>query len=356
MAMTTTAAANAIDRWHRSFFKEFVRDSSFSKYTGTSENSVIQVIEDLKKQRGDQVTVSLVGKLSGAGKTGTSTLEGSEESLDNYGHQITVDMLRNGVRRHKMEQQKTEVDYLDAGRMMLKHWLMEKDRDKTLETLQSVRRNTPTEAYADTSEANKDIWVADNSDRVLFGAAVSNYSASDHSASLGNVDSTNDKLTPAVVSLAKRLARLADPIIRPIKIKGGQEWYVMFCQPYAFRDLKENATMTQANRDARNRGADSNPLFTDGDLVWDGVILKEVPEISAITGVGASSIDVAPNFLCGAQAVGHAWAQRPQFKTEKFDYDAQVGVAAEMIRGIEKLYYNNKQHGVCTVYTSGVAD
>jgi len=41
-------------------------------------------------------------------------------------------------------------------------------------------------AYGSASESAKDAWLVDNADRVLFGAAVGNNSANDHSASLAN--------------------------------------------------------------------------------------------------------------------------------------------------------------------------
>ena len=98
-------------------------------------------------------------------------------------------------------------------------------------------------------------------------------------------------------------------------------------------------------------------MFTDPDLLLDGVICREVPEISVISGIGASSIDVAPNFMCGAQAVGVAWGQRSQFAIDKtIDYGNIWGVSIGEVRGVEKLSWNDIQHGVHTIYASGVAD
>ena len=114
-------------------------------------------------------------------------------------------------------------------------------------------------------------------------------------------------------------------------------------------------TLVLVKPDAMQRGR-SNPLFTDGDLVWDGVIIREVPEIAVIAGAGAAGIDVAPNYLCGAQALAHVIGKRWASKTEERDYGFVNGVAIEGFFGTEKLFYNGKQHGVCTVYTAGVAD
>lgn len=355
MANTTVQTANRVEQWDSNFFSEYVRAQIFSKYMGTSQNSVIQVKEQLGKSPGDKITVSLVRALSGAGVTGSTTLEGNEESLLNYGHQLTVDALRNGVRVDKMEEQKTAIDLRNAGKMALKEWAMSKLRSAIIAAMLSPNVDGKT-AYASTAEATKDTWLTANADRVLAGALKSNTSSLDHSTSLANIDNTADKLTPGMISLAKRMARTAtNRAVRPVMVDSDGEWFVLFAQSLAFRDLKNNATMVAAHQYAMERGK-NNPLWTDGDLIWDGVVIREIPEIPILTGVGAGAIDVAPNFLCGAQALGVAWAQRTKSIVETFDYGFQYGVAIEEIRGVEKLTFNNVQNGLVTMYTAGVAD
>jgi hypothetical protein len=119
-----------------------------------------------------------------------------------------------------------------------------------------------------------------------------------------------------------------------------------------------------ANRDARIRGVD-NPLFTGDSLVWDGMILREIPEIAAIdvsvSGGGACS----PVYLCGAQAIGIAWAQRTKSTTDTDDYGFLHGVGCQEIRAIEKLRFGTdatvdtttpKDHGVLTGFFAAASD
>jgi hypothetical protein len=118
-------------------------------------------------------------------------------------------------------------------------------------------------------------------------------------------------------------------------------------------------------------GMDKNPLFQDGDLLYDGIIFREIEEISTLitagssifSAAGASSIAVEPNFLCGQQAMAIAWGQEPTPITDMIDdYKFRPGVAIEELRGIVKTNFATgtsgvtKQHGVVTVYTSGVGD
>lgn len=359
MALTTARTGLTPQIWDDQFFEAYIRDNQFSEVMGTGEFSVIQLKEDLAKKKGDSVTFALVNELTDAGVTGNTTLEGNEEALDSRSHKVEVAPLRHAVAVTDWDQQKSAIDLRNAGRSMLKMWAMDKMRDDIIAALYSIN-GVP---YASANEGQKDAWLADNADRVLFGALKSNASSSDHSTSLGNVDSTADKLSPSIISLAKRMAKTASPKIRPVRTERGQEWYIMYAPTYAFRDLKVNSDYQTMLREAMERGK-NNPLFTDGDLIFDGVIIKEVPEIGVLTGVGGGNIDVAPCFLCGAQAVGVGWAQRTKSVTQVTDYEFRHGVGISEIRGVEKLLFgsgagdtdNLKQHGLVTVYVSAVAD
>lgn len=361
MANTTVATASKAEVWRKNYFAEYVRDSRFKRYMGMSPNSPIQMIKDLTKKAGDTVNIPLLTRLQGAGVTGDSTLEGNEEALGNYNHAIEVDQLRNAVSLGHFEDTTTEMDLLAAAKPMLKAWSMEQLRDDIIEALGSPALDNT--AYASATEAQKDAWLDANTDRILFGAAVGNLSQSapaggatnDHSASLANIDSTTDVLSAAIVDLAARLARTADPHIRPIRVAEDEEYFVMFVPSVAMRDLRDDSAMSQANRDARERGKD-NPLFRGGDLLYSGVIIREVPEIAVISGVGAASIDVAPCYLMGAQGVGVAWSEEPKPIKDDRDYGNIKGRGISEIRGVDKLFYNNVQHGVFTLYVSGVAD
>lgn len=359
MALTTARSGLTPQQWDDKFFMEYVRENRFKRYMGTDENSIIQLKEDLTKKPGDKVTFAAVNKLTGAGQTGNATLEGNEEALDSRSMAVTVAPLRHAVAVTNWDEQKSAIDLRNTAKMALKLWSMEKMKTAVIAALGSINGV----AYGSASEVQKDAWLVDNADRVLFGAAKSNNSANDHSLSLANIDNTNDKLTPAAISLMKRIAQTASPAIKPIRLNEDEEWFVLFTGSRAFRDLANNATMTQANRDARQRGMD-NPLFTGGSLIWDGVIIREVPEIGVLAGVGAGAIDVQAAYLCGAQAVGVAWAQRTKTTTDTRDYGYINGCGIQEMRGIEKLIFGSgsgdtddlKDHGLVTGFFAGVAD
>lgn len=367
--MAEVQLATALEKqvWRRDYFKEYVRESGFMPYMGRGPTSIIMSAYELQEQSGKTINLPLITRLTGTGVTGSSTLDGNEEDLGNYNCAISVEWLRNGVRVPKSTSFKTEIDLLGAARAMLKQWSSEQLRDDIIRAMLSVVTTDDTTVnIADASDANRNAYAAANSDRLLFGKLVSNYSAT-FATALGNLDTTDDKCTAASMSLAKRIAKQADPHIRPFRTGDGQEFFVAFHGSRTFRDLKNDSTMTQANREARERNVNTNPIFQDGDLIYDGVIHREVPEIDdiaanggvaySLNGKGASSADVRPVFVCGQQAVGIAWGQEPSPKTDSTkDYGFRPGVAIEELRGVKKLAFNGKQHGMVTAFFAAAAD
>lgn len=359
MADTTFHNDLVVKNWQKDFFSEYIRNSRFNRYMGEDENKIFQLVKDLSKKRGDTVYVQLVTKLTGNGVTGDNTLRGNEESLDNYADGLTINQLRNAVSRGEFEQQKGNIDLLNAAKTALKNWAMERLRDDIIARMLSPCLDGIT-TYAAATETQKDAWLEANQDRVLFGDAKSNLDTTggatggaDHSDSLVAIDGTTDVMDPENVSLAKRMARDADPHIRPIKVQEDEEWYVLFCNKWAFRDFKNSATYLANLRNAGPRSFKDNPLYTDGDLVSDGVILREIPEIGVVSN---GTIDCAPNFLCGAQSVAVAWAKMTEAIKDEDDYGNVKGVGVREWRGVQKLFFNDKQHGMLTFYTAGVAD
>ena len=151
---------------------------------------------------------------------------------------------------------------------------------------------------------------------------------------------TMNKMTAAIVTpLAKRVARTAHPMIHPIRVNRDEEWFVMFVPSMAYRDLLLDPVIINALQYAWNRGSD-NPLFTAGDILYDGVIIREIPDLPVNTGAGAGGIDVAASYLCGAQALGIAWAQRTKAVTNTRDYGFMPGSRGHReIRRLQKLAF-----------------
>lgn len=369
MASTQVLSGLELTKWRGEFAREYVRDSGFEPYMGDAATDIIHVINDLKTD-GYTIRVPLVGRLQGSGVSGSTLLGGQEESLDQYYQDISWDFYRNAIMADKKSKKKSAVELMGVARPLLKEWASELIKYQLIDSFHKMTNGVKFSA-ADT--AAKNAFAAANQDRILFGASQSNYSAT-HATGLTAIDNTADKLSTSMASLARFMARQARPMIRPFKTgTQGREYYVMFCHPLGFRDLKADTAMQNANRDARARDVDSNPLFQDGDLIYDGIIFREIPEFyqprvgttaNSETTFSNGTIVCGASFLCGAQAVGFVNKQAPLPTSKKEDdYGFVDGVGIELAHGIDKLRWNNnsnganngKDVGVLTVYHAAVA-
>jgi hypothetical protein len=383
MTGSTVATNNRAIHFQKKVNKEYVREGRFGPYIGTDENKIIQVKKDEK-----EVSIPLIAKLKSAGVNGSSTLAGNEEQLSNFQYRLRPTYWRNGVLIDNEEREKSEFDLFEEARPALMAWAMEKKRDQIIQAMGAIEASGAYANYGGTegstgsgaaTAGNMDTWQAANADRILYGAARSNLTSGNHTSSLTNVDTTNDKLTGDMVSLLKRMAKTASPLIRPVMVKSDEPWYVFFVGSFAFRDLKSN--LRQYQQDALPRDIKENPIWTGGDLVYDGVIIKEVPEIDifidgdgsgspwdGVWGANAASGDslktggnsnsrVGIGFFCGAQALGFGIGSMPEFQRRKEDdYGFQNGVGLAMKHDIKKTFYNAKQHGMITSFHSAAAD
>lgn len=356
MADSRTGSGLSVEQWDDRFFTEYLTENRYAGEMGTNENSIIQVKENLAKKPGDRINFALVNKLTQDAVTGRDVLEGNEEDMASRSFEVAITKRRNGVRFAEIDEQFSAISLRDAAKHTLKEWAL-KDTEKRIEQALASINGT---ALAVTSEANRDAWLTDNTDRVYF---ASGYAGTDHSAGWDQLDATNDILTAADLSAMKLKAMTrANPKVRPIRSeKNGRNLYIVYAHPLAFRDLKNDTAITTAQREVAV-AMENERLFKGGDLLWDGMVIKEAHglyDTSTYTGEGAGGTDtVVPVYLCGAQAIGAAYAKRWVSRQETFDYGDKHGVAIEAIYGIEKMQFGSgtadrddlKDHGIVTGY------
>ena len=388
MAVSTIQANNVVIKWRKKIYREWRRGNYFSPYMGESPSNIIQVYRDLA-DGGDILNVPLVGALRGPGVS-TGPLTGNEEPLDEYGMRVWIDWIRNAVLLTRAQMRKSAYEQLDEVRPMLSDWMQGITRDEIILALHAIPSESPpanwgSEATAGqrvngilydlATSAQKNTWHDANADRLLYGSAISNFVAGNHAASLANVDASADKASAKLLLLLKRRARRTSPGITPYKDneEQGREWFVCFVGANAFRDLSDDADIKQANLSARpreNGGVDKNPLFQDGDLLYRGIIIREIPEMDDMltipNGGAGGAVDVAPIFMCGRNAVAVAWGQMPRpTERKEDDYGMLLGRGIEAVYGIAKVFKRNPgqggtgklvQWGVAQAYVASVQD
>jgi hypothetical protein len=387
MAMTTTAANNKLIKYRKEIYREYVRENLYSPYMGPSENAIIRVITDLNKggkMGGEQINIPLRARLNAQG-VGVGPLVGNEEQLDNQGTRFFVDWARHAVAVNNAEENKSSIDLFGEMKPALVDWGNEKQRDEIVDAFYAL----PSQAapaglgsnlgqrvngilFDAATAAQRNTWITDNADRVLIGNGnTANLVAGNFAASMTNITSAMT-LSGALVNRMKRSAKKANPRIRPFKLKeNGTEWFVLFVGQEQFRDAQNDTDIKTANQNSRAReqqGYLKNPIFVDGDLLYNGVIIREIPEQSlrlpvfyATAGSGGNT-QVAPAFLCGQGAQAWCWGlmPTPTFRKED-DYGFIRGVGVKMCYGIGKISKLNaagnfKEWGIFTAFLAAVGD
>lgn len=364
MAETRANPALSPMIWDDTFSVEHFQTNPFSMYAGTSENNPIVMKEDFAARRGNGITFEFITNLKRGVILDRQPLRGHEDKLGEYGDKISWRLRKKGISIHEVDADEAAIDLRKASRGALKTWADEDVKWEVIDRLQDVGENCDV-PFEIATAAEKNAWVANNSDRVLFGAARANYSATFATAA-GNVDATNDKLTRRSLSMLKRMALSASPRITPIRVqeRSNRRYFVAFAHPFVFRDFVTDSEDVHAKVAVieRNEG-----LFLGGDREWDGVILHEVDDMPIYTGIGNGGSDISPVHLLGQEAIGWAIKQRYKSRTQEDDYQQVQGLGMLGKWGMKKLCYNatyggddttvhGKQRGVVSGFFSASAD
>jgi N4-gp56 family major capsid protein len=315
MPNTTFATGDALTKkvWSAKLYKEAMRDTFFSKFMGESANSIVQVKKELTKSKGDKITFGLRMRLTGSGQSSSTgiTLEGNEEALTFYDFAVSLTERGNAVKAGStLDLQRPAFDLRTEMKDALKEWI-----DERIEKLcVTAAITSPT--------SNRVV------DKTLTGNMLSSY-----------------------ISQAKRVAQLATPKIRPIKIEGG-EYYVMLAHPYVTKALKAETAWKNAQYYSNIRGK-KNPIFSGVMGLWDGVLVYEYDRSDLLYD---TSLNYAISPLLGAQALAVAWGSYPSWNEKLFDYDTIPGVGTKLLNGVEKTKFNDEDFGVVAVKTKYTPD
>lgn len=355
------------------YFKPYVRRSGFDADMGESADAIIRVFNESKTDGGKDIIIPLLGTLKNEGVSDSQVLEGNETDLEAYVDKVTCRWRRNAVKVPKSSSYKSNLDILRASgpalrdwaaRMVLKTGIINQLNGIVLPGAVAADGFNAVDTvvtYAAATAGQRNTFIQTNADRVQFGEEVANASSGIMATALATLDATNDRMTTEVLDLAReRAAATADiastgPAIVPYMTDDGEEWYKVYVQRRQMRDLRRDSVMMQANREAMERGK-NNPLFRNGDLIWNGMIISEKADLPVIAGAGGSGIDVAQATLVGQSAIAVGYGQRPRLITDNDqDYGFRPARAIEELIGIKKTSFQGVQYGTYSIYTAAPA-
>lgn len=361
--MATTNFARLTDEqktaWSLKFWHNYRNKQFLSNFSGTSPDSMVQRIEELKmSEKGARAVITLVPDLEGDGVAGDSQLEGNEEELKSADQVIRIDQLRNATRLEgRMADQKSVVNFRNSSLDTLAYWLADRADQMAFLTLSGV-------SYA--YKTNGASRVGSQLPNLEFAADVTAPTSGRHfrwngttkALEAADTASTVATDTPTWSMLVDMKAKAVDSMIRPIRSDSGVAVYNVFMTGQGLAKLKKDPDFMEVWKHAQQRG-DSNPLFKGTPIAGangiyiDGLNIMEYRHVFNTTGAasgskwgGAGAVDGQRVLLCGAQALGFADVMGPKWVEKDFDYDASPGISVAKIVGFKKPVFPSALTGV----------
>lgn len=342
--MSTTAygvnAPEAVKLWRKVLFEEALAATWVGKFMGEESSNVLQILDDTKKSAGDRVTVTLRMQLTGDGVIGDATLEGNEEALITYTDNLLIDQLRNAVRSNgKMTEQRIPWSIRDESKTGLADWFAGRFDQVFFNQVCGFTNEVRPQFTGNNA------ILAPSTGRIYRP----NSRANDQSLTTG------DEFTLTFIDQAVATAKLANPIIRPIKVNG-QDKYVAVLHPNQVLQMRTNTSTGQwldiQKAATTGDGSKDNPIYTGALGEYNGVILFEDRRVTNGVNSSTGAVVTAARraVLMGAQAAVIAFGQnqsmeKMDWNEELFDYGNQLGVSAGTIFGVKKTSFNSTDYG-----------
>lgn len=360
---TTSYGVNdalAMKAWSRKLSVEVSKATAIAPLIGKSANSIIQMKEELNKDKGDKVTFGLRMQLNGAGVTESETLEGNEESLTTYADSLFINELAHAVRvknEGTIDVQRVPFSLREEAKDGLRDWYA--DRLSLSFFIHAGGYTAPSIDFeGSTITLSSKYWgfntpIAPSASRVLRAGSAAN----DQSLISSNV------FTLDLIDKAVEKAKTANPKIRPVRVDGGNH-YVMYIHPYQTTSLRTNTSTGQwldIQKAAERRGSD-NPIFSGALGVYNNVILREAEHV--VQGVSSADSSKVTNVrravLLGAQSCVASFGmkftpEKYDMREELFDYQRELGVSVHTVFGMKKTVFNSVDFGTVVVPTYAAA-
>ncbi len=349
MAATNFAGLNSKQKivWSRDVWSE-ARDRMFTKrFTGRSENSMIQLITELTKtEKGERVLIQLVADLVEDGVIGDNEREGNEEAMQNYEQEITIDLLSHQVRnKGKLADQKTVIRFREQARNKLAYWLANR-----IDQLAFLAMSGVSFAFRNNGAPRPSGSPFPN---LSFAADVHAPTAKRHvrwDATNGLVAGDTTQVASDDVigynTIVDAMAYAKDHYMPPL-MADGKEYYVGLMKPGTLAHLKKDPDFQRAVVGALPRSKE-NPFFTGGIVTVDGLVIHEHRLVYSTVGAAAGqkwgaggNVNGTRTLICGAQALGMADLGAPDWVEEYFDYRSKQGISVDKMFGLlQPMFYS----------------
>ncbi len=328
--------------WSRDVW-EAARDQMLcKKFMGESENAAFHRITELtKNEKGERVLIHLVADLIGDGVIGDNNREGMEEELMSYSQEITIDLISHQVvSKGKLAEQKTVIKFREMARNRLAHWMADRVDQLALLTASGISY----EYNLDGSKRDASSPFPD----LAFAADVTAPSSKRHrlwngtSLVAGDTTAITTDCTPSYKMIVDVIAYCKTHYIKPLRA-GGKDYYVFLMQPNSVAQLKKDPDYLRAVQNIAAKDGQKSPFFTGATVTVDGAVIHEDRRVFGTQGAplgekwgSAGNTNGTRTLVLGAQALGVADLENPEWEEKKFNYSKKLGISVDKLLGFLK--------------------
>jgi len=348
----------AVKRWSGALFLDILRKAYWDKkFTGTSENSVVQRLTDLEQAAGDTISYDVSVQLRGTPTKGDEPTQGKAENLRFFTDEVKIDQMRKTVSTGgKMSRKRTLHNLRNVGKDRLSdYWAQYLDQFQFIYLSGSRGMNEDYfEEVTWAGHAENPIQSPD-SGHIIFGGDATGKA---------DLDAT-DKMTRGLIERATvkaRMMRAKDPKtanMMPINIDG-ELHYVMLMSPFQEHDLRNDtgtAGWMEVQKAAATAEGSKNRIFKGGLGMINNAVLHSHESVIRFDDYGAGGdVEAARALFLGRQAgvvaYGSSGKTRASWSEEKTDHGNNMEICAGFIIGSKKTRFNNKDFGVLAVDTA----
>ncbi len=351
--------------WRQQYMLEWIGTFRFNKLMGDGGDTPIHYVSEVKA-RGEYIKIPLLGAMKKKGVTGNMVLEGREEKADEHLYNCKIEHWRNAIGVTEWDERRRPVELLPQLRPLLMNWSKARLRDYIIDGLFSTGLHTtihaplrnhdatqviagdpsPTAVQTQATTTQLNAWLTANTDRIMFGGndtvPVSNNFVSSVQACTTNSDYPSATNVTKIKDRAD-LAHKAAYGIEPLSLGEDDETgYVLLCSLGYYNKLRQDTDIKEFNKSlVAGNGSGSgvkNPYFSSGDLMWDNVIIKRIPELGEHTDVtNTTDKTYSRAILLGKQAIAMCLGDDVQFRPLERDYGNSKSVAIRESLGVGKM-------------------
>lgn len=336
----------AKDLWCTAKQKSFV-----SRFMGTDENSVIQVVKELTKTtKGNQAVIQLIGELQEDGVIGDNTNEGNEEAMQLQTQVIKLDAIQHAVKnKGKLDDQKTTVDFRKASKHTLAEWLSQRVDELALLTAAGISYEYKTNGALRNAKSQypqlefaADVKAPTSERGLMWTGAGLDYS---------NTASITDAFAPKYNMIVDLVTRAKEQRMRALR-SGGKEYYVVLVAPGTLGALKKDPDYKDALVALASRDGQNSPWFTGAAVTMDGAVIHEHSDVYNTKGAAAGAkwgaggnVNGTRTMLCGAQALAMLDFGLPDWEEDSRDFRKVHAVQVYKQLGLLKPQFTSPVDG-----------